>query len=114
MKNFMVLYEMPAAQLQEWMKKPEADRKAEEEKVKGEWDAWLAGHAASVLNTVAVGKSKRVTAQGIEDASNGIMLSSYVQAESAEAAAKLFAGHPHLSLPSASIEVMETWPLEAV
>lgn len=111
MKNFMVLYEMPVAALQEWMQKPEADRKSEEEKMKSEWDAWLAGRAGSVLNTIALGKAKRVTAQGIEDASNDMMLSSYVQAESAEAAAALFKNHPHLSLPGASIEVMETRPL---
>lgn len=113
MANFMVLYEMPAAGLSEWMKKPEADRKPEEDSLKAEWDAWLAAHAGSVLSTVGVGKSKRVSSEGAEDASNGIMLSSYAQAESAEAAADLFRDHPHLKIPGATIEIMEVKPLKA-
>jgi hypothetical protein len=35
------------------------------------------------------------------------MLYTIVQADSHEAASKLFEDHPHLGIPSASIEVME-------
>jgi hypothetical protein len=61
-----------------------------------------------VLNTVALGKTKKVSMSGIEDTRNGLMLSSYVQAESPEAAAEIFKNHPHLGIPGATIEVMET------
>jgi hypothetical protein len=35
------------------------------------------------------------------------MLYSFVEADSHEAAAKAFEGHPHLQIPQSSIEVME-------
>lgn len=108
MKYFTVLYSMPTAELDAWMQKPEEERKGAEEEFKGRWDAWLAAHKDAVLNTIALGKTKRVTANGIEDARNELMLSSYVQAESAEAAAEIFKDHPHLEMPGGVIEVIET------
>ena len=111
MKHFTVLYEMPVAGLNDWMAKPEEERKTAESAMKEEWDAWLTAHKDSVLNTVGLGKAIRVSASGIENAQNGLMLSSYVQAESAEAAAELFKNHPHLQIPGATIEVMEANPL---
>lgn len=101
----------PAAEIAKWMEKPEAERKGEEEKMKGEWDAWLAGHQDQVLNTIACGKTKKVTASGVADTKNDIMLSSYVAAESLEAAAELFKDHPHLAIPGATIEVMAVRPM---
>lgn len=98
---------MPVEGLNAWMQKPEAERKEAEEKMKADWDAWLASHKGAVLNTIALGKTKRVSAGGVEDARNGLMLSSYVQAESLEAAAEIFKNHPHLSIPGATIEVIE-------
>ena len=53
-----------------------------------------------------VGKTKRITSKGISDTKNNVMLYSIVEAESHEAAAKLFENHPHLQIPQASIEVM--------
>lgn len=107
MKHFTVLYAMPVAGLDAWMQKPESERAGTEAELKGEWDAWLKAHADSVLNTIGLGKTKQVTAAGVADTRNGLMLSSYVQAESADAAAALFADHPHLKIPGATIEIME-------
>ena len=42
---------------------------------------------------------------------NDIMLYAIVEAETHEAAAKMFEGYPHLQIPQASIEVMEIHPL---
>ena len=39
------------------------------------------------------------------------MLHAFVEAESHEAAAKLFEHHPHLQIPQSSIEVMEVRPM---
>ena len=60
----------------------------------------------SSLFTEAGGKTKRVTASGVSDTRNDIMLYSFVEAESHEAAANAFENHPHLQIPQASIEVM--------
>ena len=54
-----------------------------------------------------VGKTRRVTAQGSAAGRNDIMLYAIVQAESHEAASKMFEDHPHLGIPQSSIEIME-------
>ena len=102
---------MPVEGLEAWMSKPEGERKEAETKMKGEWDAWLVAHKDAILNTIGLGKTKRITATGSQDAKNGMMLSSYLQAESLDAAAEIFASHPHLQLPGATIEIMEANPL---
>ena len=53
-------------------------------------------------------------AGGVADVRNEIMLYSVVEAQSHEAAAKLFENHPHLQIPHASIEVMEVRSLGAM
>lgn len=108
MKYFSAFYMMPVAELDKWMQVPEEERKASEAEFKQKWDEWLAAHKDSVLNTIAIGKVKEVTEGGIKDARNEMMLSSYVQAESLEAAADIFKDHPHLTMPGARIEVVET------
>jgi len=64
-------------------------------------------HAKMLRLTEAGGKTKAVTASGITDTRNDIMLYSIVEAESHEAAATAFAQHPHLTIPQSSIQVME-------
>ena len=101
----------PAATMAEWMQKPEAERKEGEAKMKTEWDAWLAANKDTVLNTIALGKTKRVSKEGVEDAKNDMMMSSYLQGESAEAVAEIFKDHPHFVIPGATIEIMEVRPM---
>ena len=107
MKHFTVIFMAPAATMAEWMQKPEAERKEAEGKMKAEWDIWMTAHAGLVLNSIALGKTKRVSASGVEDVKNDMMLSSYVQGESAEAVAEQFKDHPHFGIPGATIEIME-------
>ena len=42
------------------------------------------------------------------------MLYAVTEAESHEAAARSFIGHPHLQIPQATIEIMEIHPLPAM
>jgi lipopolysaccharide export system protein LptC len=91
----------------DWGKTDEVTRKAAEVKMKDEWDRWMGEHAKLLTLTEAGGKTKAVTANGIADTRNDIMLYSIVHAESHEAAAKAFAKHPHLTIPKSSIQVME-------
>lgn len=112
MKDFLILYMAPVAVVDEWRKKPAEERKPEEEKMMTEWKAWMSKNAQRFSNKGAgVGKTKRVTAQGPSDVRNDVMLYAVVQAESHDQAAQLFVGHPHLQIPQASIEIMETSPL---
>ena len=111
MAKFIVLYKAPVAGLEEWMKADPEKRKAEEEKMRGEWTAWMKERGQGVLETAGAGKTKRVTKDGIVDTKNDIMLYSIVEAESHEDAAKIFEGHPHFGIPDASIEIMVINPL---
>lgn len=106
MQKFIVLYCMPVAGLEEWMKIPEEDRKAQEADLKAKWDAWMLANKAIMAGpTAGVGKTKRITPAGVADAKNDIMMYSIVQGESHEAIAKAFEGHPHLEIPGAWIDV---------
>ena len=108
MKKFLVLYLAPAAVIDAWKKTDAATRKPAEEKMQAEWKKWMREHATSFADMGSgVGKTKRVTAQRTSDIRNQIMLYAIVQAESHDAAVKVFTGHPHLGIPEASIEIME-------
>ena len=112
MKKFLVTYLAPATVIADWKKTEPAKRKEAEEKMQSEWRKWMSDHATMFVDKGAgVGKTRRVTAQGTSDTKNDIMLYAVVEAESHEAAAKTFEGHPHLQIPQSSIEVMEIHPL---
>ena len=83
--------------------------------MQGEWKKWMSDHSKMFAdNGAGVGKTKRVTGQGMADTRNDIMLYAIVEAESHDAAAKTFKDHPHLQIPQASIEVMEINPLHGM
>jgi hypothetical protein len=73
------------------------------------WGRWIAEHASLIHDYgTPLGKTKRVSANGIIDAENRIVGYVIVKAESHEAAAKIFEEHPHFSVfPGDSVEVME-------
>lgn len=106
MSKFLVLYMAPAESMKAWMAQPEDVRKVDQDKMKGEWDAWMKANGDKIAETAGAGKTKRVTSGGIEDVANDVMMFSMVEADSAETAAKLFEGHPHFGIPGASIDVM--------
>ncbi len=74
---------------------------------------WGEEHEASIVDQgTPLGKTKRTDASGMSDIRN--MMSGYVivEAESHEAAARLFLNHPHFSIfPGQSVEIMECLPL---
>ncbi len=77
------------------------------------WHAWMEAHKNQVsVSGGPVGKTRRVSAAGIESATNSICGYVVVSAESHESAARLFEGHPHFSIfPGESVEVMECLPV---
>ena len=115
MKRFLVTYHAPASVLDGWAKTDEATRKPAEEKMMADWQKWMTDHSGALVDKGAgVGKTKRVTKDGITDVRNDIMLYSIVEAESHDDAAKLFQEHPHFGIPEASIEVMEIHAMGAM
>jgi len=110
-QKFLVLYLVPASAMADWAKTDPASREPAEQKMRAEWGQWMSENAKMIISTEAGGKTKRITASGVSDTKNDIILCSFVEAESHEAAAKAFENHPHLQIPQSSIEVMYVRPM---
>ena len=110
-QKFLVLYLIPASVMADWAKTDPAIRQPEEQKMQAAWGKWMGENAKMIISTEAVGKTKRVTAGGVSDTKNDIILCSFVEAESHDAAAKVFENHPHLQIPQSSIEIMYVRPM---
>ena len=77
------------------------------------WIAWGEKHKdAIVVGGGPLGKTKRAGPNGVTDIKNTLAGYVVVQAESHEAAAKMFENHPHFTIfPGDSVEVMECLPI---
>ena len=77
---------------------------------------WGAANAAAIVDQGSpLGKTKLASAQGVSDSKNALTGYVIVQAESHEAAARLFESHPHFTIfPGDSVEIMECLPLPAM
>jgi len=96
-----------------WDALPEHDRRAKEREGIAAWKTWVDRHQNAIVAIGGpVGKTKKVSERGIDDTSNNIGAFTVVRAESHEAAAKLFEGHPHFTIfPGDSIEIMPVLPI---
>lgn len=102
---------MPAASVQRWMETvDEATRKEQTQKMMQEWNDWMAAHESAIVEKgLPLGKTKRVDAHGVTDTKNELNWYLIVEAESHDAAAQMFVGHPHIvQIPDAHVEVMTT------
>jgi len=96
-----------------WMALSEAERRAKEQEGMAAWKSWMDKHHAAVVGAGGpLGKTKKITERGIDDVSNEMGAFMVVRAESHEAAAMLFAKHPHFTIfPGESVEVMPVLPI---
>jgi len=113
MKTFLALFTGNAAAMDAFRKLPPAEMARKQAEGSKAWHAWAEKHHASIVATGGpLGKTKRISRAGIEDVRNNMGAYTVVQAESQEAAAKLFEGHPHFTIfPGDGIEVMEVLPI---
>lgn len=96
-----------------WDAFPEADRRAKEQEGIADWKAWVTRHHG-VIEVIGgpLGKTKRVSAAGLEDVTNSLGAFTVVRAESHEAAARLFEKHPHFTIfPGDAVEIMPVLPI---
>ena len=77
------------------------------------WQAWVEKHQADIVDMGGpLGKTKKVSQQGVQDLSNHMGAFTVVRAESHEAAAKLFENHPHFAIfPGDGVEIMPVLPI---
>jgi len=97
----------------EWAALPDAERAKREQQGVAAWKAWAEKHQADLVEIGGpLGKTKRVSARGVEDVVNAVGAFSVVRARSHEAAAKLFENHPHFTIfPGEGVEVMPVMPI---
>ena len=109
MKKFLVLYRMDMAAMRKMM---ETTSKEEREKGMKEWGEWMKKNMAIFADMGGpTGKNMQVTPSGMTQVSNDIGGYSIVQAENAEAAAKILGGSPHFQMPGAVIDLAEIVPM---
>jgi hypothetical protein len=113
MKTFLAIYLGSAAGMDAWRAMDEEQRKPKEAAGVQGWHAWAQSNANAIVAMGGpLGKTKRISKQGIADVRNEMGAYTIVQAESHEAAAKLFADHPHFTIfPGDAIDVMECLPI---
>jgi hypothetical protein len=113
MKKYCAIYLGTPAGRERWNKLDEATRKQREQQGMKAWNDWgIKNQAAIVDHGAPLGKTKRADAKGISDTSNAMAAYTIVQAESHDAAVKLFENHPHFTIfPGEAVEVMECLPI---
>jgi hypothetical protein len=115
MKKFLAVYigTHSAMERSKWNDLDPVKRKELEASGIKAWGDWMMANESAVLDTGGpLGKTKRISAEGVGDFKNNITGYILVQAESHEAAAKLFLNHPHFAIfPGEAVEVMELLPI---
>lgn len=93
---------------QTWLAYSEEEKKARDEEGLAALAAWDEQHRDSIVYPGGgLGPTKRTTLGGIADIVNEMTVFMVVRAPSHEAAAKMFEGHPHMTIfPCDSVEVM--------
>ena len=113
MKKFVAVYLGSADAMAKWNATDDAQKKAKEKAGMEAWMKWVTDNKAAIVDMGSpLGKTKRIDAKGVSDTKNEISAYTVVQAESHEAAAKLFVNHPHFTIfPGESVEIMECLPI---
>jgi hypothetical protein len=115
MKQYLAIYIGTASALDKarWSELEPNKREKIETAGMQAWADWGKQNAGAIVAAGGpLGKTKRVSADGIGDTTNTMAGYVIVQAESHEAAARLFERHPHFAIfPGDSVEIMECLPV---
>lgn len=109
MKTFLAVFTGNAAEMEKWTLLDEVTLKEKQRKGMTAWKEWVEKNQKQIVTMGGpLSKTKRVDANGIHDIRNAMGAFTIVQAESQEAAARLFLNHPHFTIfPGDGVEVME-------
>jgi len=102
-----------SAKMAAWNALAEGERNARQQRGIAAWKAWVEKHQAAIVAMGGpLGKTKKVSPQGVADISNLLTAFTVVRAPSHEAAAKMFEDHPHFSIfPGEAVEIMPVLPI---
>jgi len=108
MPRYLAVYTMQPEDLARFRAMSKADQDANDAVGLKQWAEWEERNAASITDRGGmVGKTLRVTRDGIAKAVNPFCGYIVVETESIEAAARLFENHPHFStFPGDGVDIM--------
>src|SRR5712671_6917941 len=107
MKRFLAVYTGSPAAMSRWEALTEAERAEKQPVAIAAWHKWVADNGAAIVEMGGpLSRTKLVAPSGISDIRNNMAAFTIVQAESQEAAARLFLNHPHFTMfPGEGVEV---------
>ncbi len=113
MKNYLAVFLGSPASMDAWKALSDDERARREKAGMEAWGQWVQRHEKAIVDHGSpLGKTRRITSKGISEVRNELAAWTVVKAESHEAAAKLFEGHPHFTIfPGDAVEVMECLPM---
>lgn len=108
MPQFLAVYTMKHEDFARFRNLHKSEQDAIDAEGIPKWIAWESRNAAAIVNRGGmVGKTTRINKEGIVPATNGICGYLIVEAETAEAAARLFEDHPHITVfPGDGVDIM--------
>jgi hypothetical protein len=111
MKKFMAVY-TGSVSADEKDAAPPMDPREEASAMQA-WGQWMMDHRKLIVDQGGpLGMTKRVSRAGVADTHNNIAAYVIVEAESHEAAARMFENHPHFTMfPGDGVEIMECLPV---
>ena len=113
MKNYLAMFLGSPASMDAWKALSEDERNRREKAGMEAWGQWVKRYEAAIVDHGSpLGKTKRISANGIADVRNELAAWTVVRADSQDAAARMFEGHPHFSIfPGDAVDVMECLPM---
>ncbi|MFO1143457.1 MAG: hypothetical protein U1E59_13915 [Amaricoccus sp.] len=95
-----------------WDALTDAERGARTARGVQAWGDWVLAHREAIVDPGSrLGRTKRVSGDGIADSHNALTAYVLVEADSAAAAAQMFERHPHFTIfPGDSVEIVECLP----
>lgn len=108
MPHFLAVYTMQPEDLAAFRARPKAEQDAVDAEGLPAWGDWEKRNARMLANVGGmVGKTLRVTREGVAPATNPFCGYVIVEAESIEAAASIFRDHPHITIfPGDGVDIM--------
>jgi catechol 2,3-dioxygenase-like lactoylglutathione lyase family enzyme len=115
LKRYLAVFTGSPSAMARWEVLPEAERQRKQAKGVAAWKKWATDNAASIVEMGGpLSRTKLVSTDGVSDIRNNLGAFTVVQAESQDAAARLFLNHPHFTIfPGEGVEVMEVLSIPA-
>jgi hypothetical protein len=115
MKRFLAVFTGSPSAMSQWETLSEPERKQREAQGITAWKKWVGDNQKSIVEMGGpLSRTKLVGKSGISDIRNNLAAFTVVEAESQDAAARMFVAHPHFTVfPGEGVEVMEVLPIPA-